>query len=118
MSFTSYTVRRGAARSVLLLIVLNAGLAVACVFAWSLLGVLVADPIAWATWVPLGRSGTPDYFRYPFGLLWMMPAGGALVAWMGLKLDHNRLAWVGSLFPLALLGIVFGWYYLAPVARR
>jgi hypothetical protein len=118
MSVTTYGARRSSARSIFALIVANVAFAIGCLFWWNLLGLFVADPIAWATWAPLGRAGSPDYFRYPFGLLWMMPLGGALLGWMAIKLDQLRLARAAGMFPLMLLSLIFGWYYLAPIAWR
>lgn len=118
MPATYSEMRRRRTRNVAILIAVNLAFAIACVFWWQLLGLFVADPIAWATWAPLGKNGTPDYFRYPFDLLWMLPLGGAIVAWTGLKVSNYRMARFGGLFPLTVLGIVFAWYYLAPIAWR
>lgn len=118
MPSTISDLRRQRTRKIMVLITLNMAFAVGCVFWWQMLGLFVADPIAWATWAPIGKTGTPDYFRYPFGLLWMLPLAGALVAWSGVKVGNFRMARMAGLFPLALLSIVFGWYYLAPLSWR
>ena len=51
-----------------------------------------------------------------FVMLWFMPAAGILGAWLALKIGRRALAISCVTLPLGLLGLIFGWYYLAPPA--
>ena len=84
-----------------------------CVFWWSMMALLVADAMSWATWGYVGRRA-PDFLQYPFLLLWVLPIGGNCLAWVSMKLDDERAAFFSALFPIVLLGVILGWYHFVP----
>jgi hypothetical protein len=104
-------------RRLLALMIANGCVAVVAVVAWTAASLFVAEPMSWATWVPISRGDSlDDLLEYPFVLLWLMPAAGAGAAWLAAKLRHRMAAYASVGLPLVLLGLVFGWYYLAPAA--
>jgi hypothetical protein len=48
-------------------------------------------------------------------LLWLLPVAGACAAWVAQKAKRMKLAYFLAGYPLAYLGLMVGWYYLAPV---
>lgn len=99
------------------LMLANAVIAMTVLFAWTAISLYIVEPIAWATWVPVRRGTTfEDLFEYPFVMLWCMPAAGIAGAWLALKFGRRALAIGCVTLPLGLLGLIFGWYYLAPPA--
>lgn len=102
-------------RSLSFLILVNAVIACATLFAWKVVGLFVSDPVTWATWVPVYRgNGFDDIIRYPFVILWLWPAIGIIGAWASIKMAKHSLAFAFASMPVVVLGLVFGWYYLAP----
>lgn len=102
----------GHAQLLLILFIVNATFAVASVFFWTLLSLFVAEPIQWATWS--GIAPRPDLMDYPFILLWALPAGGIVCAWLVKNSGRSRMACWLAFLPIVLLGLIFGWYYLVP----
>jgi hypothetical protein len=97
------------------LMVANAVVAMTVLFAWTAVSLYIVEPIAWATWMPVRRGTTfEDLFDYPFVMLWFMPAAGIVGAWLAQKFGHRALALTCVVLPLTLLGLIFGWFYLAP----
>jgi len=101
----------------IVLMAVNLLFAAACMFWWSVMSLVVADAMSWATWAIVAHS-TNDFFQYPFVLLWTLPLTGTALAWLGLKVDNQRFALAAAAFPPVLLGIILGWYHLAPLAWR
>jgi hypothetical protein len=101
------------------LMLLNAVIAMTVLFAWTAVSLYIVEPIAWATWMPV-RRGTSfeELFEYPFVMLWLMPLAGVVVAWLGLKGGRRGLALTALILPIALLGLIFGWFYGAPPELR
>lgn len=93
-------------------IVVNALVAVAVVFYWSGLSVVVAEPLKWATRGSV--SPHPWMFEYPYMLLWVVPIVAACASWLALKLRLRTLAAFVGAFPLIYLGLMTGWFYLTP----
>lgn len=84
----------------------NVVFAAANVFYWSSLAMILADPIAWATWSSLGSiSHRPELGDYPFVLLWTLPLLGSGIAAINHVLGFRRMARVAALFPLSLIGL-------------
>ena len=95
--------------------VLNAAFGAAVLGAWTYVAVYLAQPIAWATWFSVYRSGDwMDIFNYPFILLWSLPFGAILGAWLAEKSNMRGLAYVVVLTPLLIHGTIIGWYHYAP----
>ncbi len=101
------------------LMLANSVIAMTVLFAWTAISLYIVEPIAWATWMPV-RRGTSfeELFEYPFVMLWLMPVGGVIVAWLALKAGRRNLALTGLIVPIALLGLIFGWFYGAPTTMR
>jgi hypothetical protein len=102
-----------------LLMLANAVIAMTVLFAWTAISLYIVEPIAWATWMPV-RRGTSfeELFEYPFVLLWLMPLAGVAGAWLGLKFGRRTFALTCLVLPVALLGLIFGWFYGAPPDLR
>ncbi len=88
-----------------------------CTFGWSLASILVADALSWATWSQVGRS-MPEFYEYPFMLLWALPLGGSCAAWMCHKVRMERVSFACAFLPISLFSTIIGWYNLAPVWWR
>jgi hypothetical protein len=102
-------------RLLVALMTTNAGFAAAILFAWTYISLVVAEPLSWATWVPMSRgSGMGGVLEYPFLLLWLLPLVGILGGWVGAKGNRPAFAYAFVAIPIAMLALVFGWYYLAP----
>ncbi len=101
------------------LMLVNTVIAMTVLFAWTAISLYIVEPIAWATWMPV-RRGTSfeELFEYPFVLLWLMPMGGVAGAWLALKMGRRSLALTCVLMPIALLALIFGWFYGAPTTLR
>lgn len=102
-----------------LLMLANAVIAMTVLFAWTAISLYIVEPIAWATWMPV-RRGTSfeELFEYPFVLLWLMPLARVAGAWLGLKFGRRTFALTCLVLPVALLGLIFGWFYGAPPDLR
>lgn len=84
-------------------------------FAWPFVAMFVSDPIEWATWMRIQRGNNLiDAMEYPFVLLWFLPMGGMAVAWVSSQSRNWSMAWMALTMPVLVLGLIFGWYYLAP----
>lgn len=92
---------------------LNVAFGVACIFWWSTLSRYLADAMRWATW--RGIDHAPQMFDYPFVLLWLLPVTGIAGAWFVERSGKVQAASLVATAPMLLLGLVFGWYHLAPV---
>lgn len=104
-----------ASRGLGAMVLLNASLSLGILFAWTYLSMFVAEPVAWATWMPVSRGyGFNGIFDYPFVMLWMMPLIGICGTWLSLKSTRLTLAYAFALVPLAMLFLIVGWFYLAP----
>lgn len=99
------------------LMLVNAVIAMTVLFAWTAVSLYIVEPIAWATWMPVRRGTTfEDLFRYPFVMLWFMPALGIAGTWLALKRGRRGIALSCAILPIAFLGLIFGWYHFAPAA--
>ena len=102
-------------RKLLALMAANAAFAMVMLFAWTVVSLFVAEPMSWATWMPISRGSTfEDVVRYPFVLLWLMPASGIAGAWFAMKAGRMPLAYACVGLPIVVMSLVFGWYYLTP----
>jgi hypothetical protein len=102
-------------RTLLALMMANSLFSTAIVFAWTYVALVVAQPLSWATWMPVYRGyGLVGLFDYPFVLLWGLPLLGVFGAWMSMQGGRKSLAYAFVGVPLVMLALVMGWYYLAP----
>lgn len=97
------------------LMAMNGAVSAAIVFAWTYVALFVAEPLQWATWMPITRGfGLMGVVEYPFVMLWVMPLAGVFGAWMSLQGRRKALAYTFVAVPLVMLALVMGWYHLAP----
>ena len=102
-------------RGMALLMGANLLLAATILFAWTYIAFFVAEPIAWATWMPIHRGyGLTGVLEYPFVMLWLLPIGGVCGAWASLKAGQKTLAYACVAVPLVTLLLVMGWFHLTP----
>lgn len=120
LSYYDVTAQRkdpaGDNRVLLVLFVVNATFAATTLFWWTFMSLFVAAPIQWATWRGVGAR--PDLFDYPFIVLWLLPAAGVACGWIARRAGYGRIACWLAFFPVVLLGLVFGWFYLTPTEWR
>lgn len=108
-------VRRGITPILVLLIMANLAISAVILFAWTYIAFFVAEPLSWATWLPVTRGNDlMGVFDYPFIILWNLPLIGAYGAWIGEKGGRKTMAYAFVAVPLIMASLVFGWYYLAP----
>ena len=101
------------------LIIVNATFALTVIFGWTLVGLLIEEPMAWATWHVVHRGNTfLELFYYPFSLLWLTPGICIMGAWLANKSKSYTLAYTFALFPLLFLALIFGWYHFTPESWR
>jgi len=94
---------------------INGACVAVMLLAWPLVSMFVSDPIEWATWMRIQRGNNlMDALDYPFVLLWFLPMSGIAVAWVSSQSRNWGMAWMALTMPIMVLGLVFGWYYLAP----
>lgn len=117
MALSIYEGRRRQGNWPIALMAINLLFAGGCIFLWSVMAFIVADAMTWATWGFLGHS-RPDFFDYPFLLLWALPLGGNCAAWLLRKADKEKLAVTAAMFPLFLLSTVVLWYNVMPPEWR
>jgi len=102
-------------RGMLILMGADVVFAAAILFAWTYISFFVAEPLAWATWMPINRGyGISGVLEYPFVMLWMLPLVGVGCAWLSLKAGRKPLAYACVAVPLVMLALVLGWYHLTP----
>ncbi|MGD9803522.1 MAG: hypothetical protein AB7E81_18730 [Hyphomicrobiaceae bacterium] len=102
-------------RLLLSLMIANSLFSTAIVFAWTYVSLVVAEPLSWATWMPVSRGyGLTGLIEYPFVMLWGMPLLGVFGAWLSLQARRRSLAFAFVAVPLVMLAFVMGWYYLTP----
>lgn len=84
-------------------------------FAWTYIAFFLAEPIAWATWMPIHRGyGLSGIMEYPFVLLWLFPLVGVFGAWVSLKGGKKTFAYACVAVPLVIFVLVMTWYHLTP----
>jgi hypothetical protein len=97
------------------MLAMNVVFAAVVVFAWAYVALVISEPLAWATWMPVGRNWRPGMFEYPFTLLWALPGAGIVSGWTARKARNMPLAYFCASLPIITLILLFGWYYLAPI---
>lgn len=97
------------------LMVINGIFAAGILFAWTFFSLFVAEPLAWATWMPISRGyGLLGLVEYPFIMLWIMPLVGIFGAWVSMKGGHKTCAYAFVAVPIVMLLMVLGWFHLTP----
>jgi hypothetical protein len=94
------------------LAVTNGGFAFAVVFVWTVASLIVADPIAWATWSIIEHGDSGSLLRYPLSLLWMLPTISLLSGWFARRARMERLALGLMTLPVLLFGLTIIMYHL------
>lgn len=113
------TISKPMPASMMMLMLVNATASLAVLGAWTYVSKYVADPIAWATWVRVYRTGyTLEIFEYPFVLLWLLPVACVALAWTAHKAGYRSLAWTALTLPLALQTLIITWFHVAPPGWR
>lgn len=102
-------------RLLLTLMMVNSLFSTAIVFAWTYIALVLAEPLEWATWMPVSRGyGLSGLLEYPFVTLWVLPLFGIFGAWMSMQAGRRVLAYAFVGVPLVMLALVMGWYHLVP----
>lgn len=102
-------------RRLTILAALNGAFALIVVFGWTLVAPSVAEAWGWATAAHVERGTGLEVLRYPFALLWGIPCLGICSSWIAKKSRKNALAFACAIAPLVFMGLVFGWFYIAPL---
>lgn len=109
------TVVRPRSRRLLVMMAFNAVFAIVMLTAWTAVALFVAEPLSWATWMPVYQTVSVDQvLRYPFVVLWLWPLMGIAGGWLATKCGRPAIALACVALPMVVLAIVFGWYYLTP----
>lgn len=90
----------------------NALIALGMLFYWSGLVGYVGEPYRWAT--QSGISAQPGLFEANYVALWATPLICLLAGWLALRSQQDSVARIVGSYPTFFLGVLLGWYYLAP----
>jgi hypothetical protein len=102
-------------RPMIALMAMNGVFSSAILFAWTYIAFFVAEPLSWATWMPISRGfGFTGVLDYPFVMLWALPLVGVFGAWISIHAGRKPLAYAFVAVPLVMLALVMGWFHLAP----
>lgn len=98
------------------LLVVNAALMLFFVLGWTAWADGLAEPLEWA----LTEVGSPrlNLLAYPYLVLWSLPLACCVISSLANRYEMALLARIAGIAPPLLLGLVFGWYYLAPLSWR
>jgi hypothetical protein len=94
------------------LVVANGGFAFAIIFAWAVASILVAEPMAWATWHVIQRENAKSLLHYPLNILWMLPTFAIAIAWVTRNARKERLALGLLVLPILLFGLTIVMYHM------
>ena len=89
-------------------------LAILIVCFWNILAPYLTEPLSWAT--ARNLPPRPGLLETPTALVWLIPLLSGVGAWLALNLRLVQTAWLFAIFPLLYIGLVGGWFYLAPLA--
>ena len=96
--------------------VFNAIIATSIAFFWSGLSALIEEPFKWATGMPI--SLRPALLDYPYLMLWLLPLLSMCCGWLALKAGMPSLSRTVGAFPIFMLAMILGWYYLTPISMH
>lgn len=103
----------------LALMAFNATFAGIMLTAWTAVALFVAEPLSWATWMPVYQTvNMEQVIRYPFVVLWLWPLMGIAGGWLAVRCGRPAIAYACVALPMVVLALVFGWYYLTPADWR
>lgn len=94
------------------LMVINFCGALAFLGLWAALSMVIEEPLRWATRHAI--SPNPPVMEYPYLMLWLMPLSSACTGWLAIKAEAPALARFAGVYPILLLSLMLGWYYLTP----
>lgn len=92
--------------------VANAVIALGMLFYWSGLVGYVGEPYRWAT--QTGVSAHPGLFETNYVVLWATPLLCMVSGWLAVRSRQYGIARIVGCYPTLFLGVMLGWYYLAP----
>lgn len=117
--YSDGTLPRQMPRAIRAMIGINAIFGALILGAWTYVSVWVSEPIAWATWFRVYRSGNPfDIFEYPFVFLWGLPFVAIAGAWIAYKAGKRGLAYASVSLPIFMHGTLMAWFHFAPPEWR
>ncbi len=105
-------------RLIRLLNMANALVAISVLSAWTVVSMVLAEPVTWATHAPLSVGSRPDVPDYPFVLRWLGPCMGMALSWLANKGGYRSITYAALWVPLGLLIIVLLWFNFAPMHLR
>jgi hypothetical protein len=104
--------RKRNSRFLNLLVLINALFVAGVLLWWHWMSIVMSEPVRWATWQAMGPR--PSILEYPFALLWGLPVVAVGCAWFAKNFGNMRMACGLAFFPVFYLGMIVGWFYLAP----
>jgi len=91
--------------------VANIVFALAVLFAWPIVGYVLAEPLSLATESNFDRHTRPDLFDYPFVVFWWAPLVAAQLAWSSRHTLPRVLLQFVVIYPLSLITASVLWYH-------
>lgn len=114
MSISYYDDKEKPQRKIALaLMMLNGAMSFALVFYWSGLDRYIGDPYKWAMRGAISPS--PSLFEYPYLALWLTPLLCMCGGWLALQGGRSNAARVIGFYPIVMMSMMLGWYYLTPI---
>ena len=96
------------------LTIVNALFMVVVVLGWPALAGTMGPAIEWA--MSNDASAERALMTQPYATLWLLPFIGSIVGSIALRYEMMLLARLAVYFPVVLLAMVFGWFFLTPLA--
>jgi hypothetical protein len=91
--------------------VANVVFAALVLFAWPVMGPVLADVVSLVTNRGIDASRTPGYIDYPYVLLWLAPISSVVIAWGAQSVEMNALARFAIAYPLTLIAACYFWFF-------
>jgi len=96
--------------------VANMIMALATLLAWPVVASVLAEPLASATDLSLGKFSNPGTFDLPFVLIWGMPVGATIFAWLLCNAGAWQLARFIAAYPVALFATSWAWFHFLRIS--
>lgn len=90
---------------------LNIAFALAILLGWPYLAPTLAEPMSAAAGASLGRHSKPEYFEFPYVLLWGGPLFACYVAWVTRRIGWKMFPRFAAIYPLGLFALCVVWYH-------